>query len=95
MRSILDKQNKKGQVNTLTASILAVTLAIVTFVFGLTVISNLQGTQVVGSLVYNETTTAITGYSGFNDYWGLVVLAVIIGIVFALIFGAFGGRAKR
>lgn len=95
MRSILESKNKRGQVNTLTASILAVTLAVVTFVFGLTLINNLQSTQTVNTLVYNETTQAITGYTGFNDYWSLIVLAVVIGIVFALIFGAFGGRARR
>lgn len=87
--------SKKGQVNTLTASILAVTLAIIVFVFGLTVIDNLQGTQTTDSLVYNETGDAVTAYAGFNDYWGLVVLAVIIGVVFGLIFLAFGRPARR
>lgn len=95
MRSVLASENKRGQINTLTASILAVTLAVVTFVFGLTLINNLQATQTAGTLVYNETTQAVTGYTGFNDYWSLIVLAVVVGIVFALIFGAFGGRSKR
>jgi len=87
--------SKRGQLNTLTGSILAVTLAIITFVFGLTVLDSLQGTQGTDTAVYNETKDAIIGFSGFNDYWALIVLAVIIGIVFGLIFLAFGKPAKR
>lgn len=91
----MQMQNKKGQVSALTGSILAVTMAIIVFVFGLTVLSQLQTTQTAGSLVYNETGTAITGFTGLNDYWGLIVLAVVIGVVFGLIFWAFGGKKMK
>jgi hypothetical protein len=55
----------------------------------------LNATQTTNSLVSNETKEAITGYTGFNDYWGLIVLAIVIGIIFGLIFLAFGGANRR
>lgn len=52
MKSILDKQNKKGNLNLIVPAILALVLAACILVFGLIITEKLRDTSTAGSSAY-------------------------------------------
>lgn len=50
-----------------------------------------------GGEVFKSANETIVGLGTFGDFWTIIVLAVIAGVVIAIIFGAFGGliRGRR
>ena len=90
----MQKMNKKGQVNTLTNSILAIVLAGIVLVFGIVMSQELRDTQTSGTDAYAAANKTLIGLSGFSDFWPLIILAVVIGVVLAIVLGVFGGRKR-
>lgn len=104
MRSII-KKNKKGQLQTLGPSIIALVIAAVFLILGLVLLQEFRDTSVVGGdnaaggkfndTARVQTNLTLTGLGTFANFWEIIVLAVVISIVIGLLLIAFGGRGAR
>lgn len=92
MRSILE--NKKGQISSLTPSVIAIGIAIIVLTMVFVILENLQTNLTAGGAARNATTTGITGLSKFSDFWTVIVIAVIAAVVIGLILSIFSGRKR-
>lgn len=97
MKSVLQhlKQSKKGQINSLTGSILAIALASIVLVFAIVIMQQLRNTQTAGTDAYRIANATLVATGTFADFWPLVILAVIVGVVLGILLGVFGGRTQR
>jgi len=91
MRSI----QKKGQLGGLAPAILSLVFAAIVLVFGLVISQELRDTQTTGTEAYTAANTTLVGLGTFADFWEIIVLAVVIGVVIGLLLVVFGGRARR
>lgn len=53
---------------------------------------NITYTYYYGQEAYSATNKSIVGNASFADYWQIIVLAVVIGVVIALIIGVMSSR---
>jgi len=96
----LEATKRKGNALS-TIGPVALTLVIAIFVvsMGATILGKLKDTQTSGTAEYNITDKGITGLGQFGDWWTVIVLAVILGIIvfvlYAYLGGALGGRKGR
>ena len=72
---------------------IALTLVIAIFIvsMGATILDNLQDTQTADSADYNITGKGISGLSQFGDWWTVIVLAIILGIIVSVLYMYLGG----
>ena len=95
MRRVLgSKINKKGQINVLATSILALVFAAVVLVFGLVISQELRDTQTVGTEAFDSANTTLVGLGTFADFWEIIVLAVVISVVIGLLLTVFARRSR-
>ena len=94
MKSILTMK-KKGQLQSLAPSILALVFAAIVLVFGLVMTQELRDTQTSGTSAYIAANKTVVGLGTFADFWEIIVLAIVITIVIGLLLVVFGGRGAR
>jgi len=87
--------NKRGQINSLAPSILALVFAAVVLVLGLVITQELRDTQDVNTEAYNASNLTVVGLGTFADFWEIIVLAIITTVVIGLLLAVFGGRRGR
>jgi len=97
---------KKGQLGGLSTDILALVIAGVFLVFGIIMMSSLRDTRIDGSAGCNSTdlnkckevfmagNDTVSGLTAFADFWEIIVLAIVIGVVVAILLTRFG-RTRR
>ena len=86
---------KKGQLNVLPQAILGLIFAAVVLVFGLVISQELRDTQAVDTEAYGAANTTLVGLASFADFWEIIVLAIVIGVVLGLLLVVFGrGRGR-
>ena len=90
MKSILEMK-KKGQLQSLAPSILALVFAAIVLVFGLVITQELRDTQTAGTAAYIAANDTVVGLGTFADFWEIIVLAIVITIVIGLLLVVFGG----
>jgi uncharacterized membrane protein YfcA len=97
MKSVLQftKKNKRGQINTLTGSILAIALASIVMVFTIVIQQELRDTQTTGTDAFRIANSTLVATGTFADFWPLIILAVVVGVVLGILLGVFGGRSQR
>jgi len=86
--------SKKGQVGGISTDILALVLAGVFLVFGLVMSQELRDTQTAGTEAYAAANTTLVGLSSFADFWEIIVLAIVIGVVVGILLTRFGRAAR-
>jgi len=92
---------RKGQLNGLSAGILALVFASIVLVFGLIILQELRDTSIISEgtkindTAYTAANTTLVGLGTFADFWEIIVLAVVIGVVIGLLLVVFGGRSQR
>lgn len=86
---------KKGQLGGLTTSILSLVFAAIVLVFGIVISQELRDTQTAGSDAYVTANKTLVGLGTFADFWEIIVLAIVIGLVITLLLITFGGSNKR
>ena len=94
MKSIISMK-KKGQIGNLAPAILALVFAAVVLVFGLVMTQELRDTQATGTEAYRAANLTVFGLGTFADFWEIIVLAIVIGVVIGLLLVIFGGRRAR
>lgn len=88
--------NKKGNIQTLYPTILALVLVGVLMGAGLMILGEFKGTMDTGSDEANATGSVITSLSDLASTWLPVIVVVIAaGIVLSILLGAFGAGGKR
>lgn len=92
MRSIFETKNKKGNLNILVPSILALILAAAILVFGMVITEKLTDVTTAGSYANNASTSTVAGLGTFADFWEIIVLAIVITIVIGLLLVVFSGK---
>jgi len=92
-----ERSNKRGQINTLSASMIALTVAIIIFVLGLVMVQKLRDTQTVGTEAYTAANKSLVGFDDFADFVPLIVLAVAAAVIIGIILASFsfGGGGRR
>ena len=91
----LKSLNKKGQVSNLAPAILALVFAAIVLVFGLVMTQELRDTQTSGTEAYRAANLTVFGLGTFADFWEIIVLAIVIGVVIGILLVVFGGRRGR
>ena len=86
---------KKGQVGGLSGNILQLGIAAIVLVLVLVISQELRDTQTAGTEAYLAANETVVGLGTFGDFWVIIVLAIVAAVVIGIIFGVFGGRAKR
>ena len=90
----LKSLNKKGQVSNLAPAILALVFAAVVLVFGLVMTQELRDTQESGTEAYRAANLTVFGLGTFADFWEIIVLAIVIGVVIGILLVVFGGGRR-
>jgi type II secretory pathway component PulF len=70
---------------------LSVVVAVFIVAMGAQMLGQLQDTQTGNTTEYNVTQAGLEGLGMFGDWWGIIILAVIIGIVVGVLFQYLGG----
>jgi len=85
--------NRKGQIQSLTPAVLGLMFAAIVLILGLVITQSIRDTSVVTSenITYDAINKTIAGLTTFADFWEIIVLAVVIGIVIGLLLVVFGG----
>ena len=88
---------KKAQVQTIAPAILALVFASVVLIFGLVILQELRGIDVIpaNGYVFNQTNATIVGLGTFADFWAIIVLAIVITVVIGLLLIVFGTSRTR
>lgn len=86
--------NKKGNVGTLPVAILSLVLAGVILVLGLVISQELRDTQTAGTDAYVSANETLVGLGTFSDFWEIIVLAIVIGVVIAILLAVMGRRTR-
>ncbi len=92
MQSIKERMSKKGQVQALSGSILALMVAAIILVLALVIIQELRDTQTAGTEAYQGANKTLVGLGTFGDFWSIIVLAIVASIVIGLILYSFSGK---
>ena len=88
--------NKKGNIQTLYPTILALILVGVLMGAGLMILGQFKGTMTASSAEANATGSVVTSLGALATTWLPVIVVVIAaGIVLSILLGAFGGSGKR
>ena len=88
--------NKKGNINQLFPSVLAIVLVGVLLGAGLLILSSFSTAAGAGSAASNATNSVITSLGTLASTWlPIIVVVVAAGIVLAILLGAFGGGKRR
>lgn len=90
----LKKLSKKAQLSGLSGSILAIVFATIILVFGFVIVQELRDTQGTTTDAYTIANDTLTGLGSFADFWTIIVLAVVIGVVLTILIGVFGRRGR-
>lgn len=88
-------KDKKGQVGGLAGSVLQLGIAAIVLVLILVITQELRDTQTAGTEAYIAANATVDGLGTFGDFWTIIVLAIIAGLVIGIIFSAFGGIVGR
>lgn len=94
-------KQKKGQVGGIATSIIALGVAAIVLVLILVILQELRDTDIVSAgeaindTAFEQANNTIVGIGTFADFWTIIVLAIVAAIVIGIIFGAFGGFARR
>ncbi len=91
----MDKLDKKGQLNLLAPSILALVFGAIVLVFGLVITQRLVDTTTANTTANIAGNKTAAGLGTFADFWEIIVLAIVIAIVIGLLLIVFGGAAGR
>lgn len=91
----MDKLDKKGQLNLLAPSILALVFGAIVLVFGLVITQSLVDTTTANTTANIAGNKTVAGLGTFADFWEIIVLAIVIAIVIGLLLIVFGGAAGR
>src|SRR3990167_8142270 len=94
----ISKIKKKGQINSLVFSILALGIAVIVYVLVVVIAQELRDTQTAGTEAFVAANESLVGLGTFGGFIVILVLAVVAGVVIGIIFGAFGftlGRPGR
>jgi len=86
---------KRGQLGSLSTSILALVFAAIVLVFGLVISQELRDTQTAGTDAYMAANDTLVGLGTFADFWEIIVLAVVISVVIGLLLTVFGNSRAR
>jgi len=86
---------KRGQLGSLSTSILALVFAAIVLVFGLVISQELRDTQTAGTDAYIAANNTLVGLGTFADFWEIIVLAVVISVVIGLLLTVFGNSRAR
>ncbi len=86
---------KRGQLGSLSTSILALVFAAIVLVFGLVISQELRDTQTAGTDAYIAANDTLVGLGTFADFWEIIVLAVVISVVIGLLLTVFGNSRAR
>ena len=87
--------NKKGNINQLFPSILALVLVGVLLGAGLLILASFQTAAGAGTAAANATGSVITALTSLAVTWlPIIVVVIAAGIVLAILLGAFGGKQK-
>ena len=93
--------NKKGQLNALGPSIIALVLASALLIFGLVILQDLRDTEMltkgtaINDSAYAAANKTLVGLGTMADFWEIIVLAIVISIVIGLLLMVFSGRGRR
>jgi len=88
-------KSNRGQLGNLAPAILALVFAAIVLVFGLVMTQELRDTTTAGSEAFDAANKTVIGLGTFADFWEIIVLAVVIGVVIGLLLVVFGGTARR
>lgn len=88
-------RGKKGNLNMVVPSILVLTLAAIILVFGLLMLDSLWDQTASGTEAYSAANKTIYGLGKFADYWGLIVLAIVIAVIISLLLIVFSMRKTQ
>lgn len=94
MQKSLFKGNRKGM-GALANLALGVGVAIFVVTVIAVLVTNLRDTQTAGSAAYNIADDGLTGITTFGDWWQILVIAGIVGVVLSLIYALGGMGGKR
>lgn len=100
----LRKLTKKGQANTLAPGIVGLGIAAIVLILMLVILEDLRDNDLLYTNTANCNATStvacggayqaanetLTGLSSFGDFWTIIVLAIVAGLVIGIIFAAFG-----
>ena len=87
--------NKKGNINQLFPSILALVLVGVLLGAGLMILGSFQTAAGAGTTAFNTTGSVITSLGTLASTWlPIIVVVIAAGIVLSILLGAFGGKRK-
>jgi TRAP-type uncharacterized transport system fused permease subunit len=86
---------KKGQVQALSANVIAIVVAVIILVLGLIIVQELRDTQTAGTEGFIAANDSLVGLGQFADFIPLIVLAVAAAVVIGLILAGFAFRAGK
>lgn len=85
------KKKGMGPISTIAPVVLAVVIAVFITAMGAQMLGQLNDTQTANSYEANITLAGLEGLSQFSDWWTIIILAVILGIVVGVLFLYLGG----
>lgn len=88
-------KQKKGNINMIVPSILALVLAACILTFGLIITEKLRDTATVASQAYIAANKTVVGLGTFSDFWSIIVLAVVIAVVVGLLLMVLSSRRVK